>query len=812
MQTDACMTFRDGSTVGPYEIRERVGVGGMGEVYRAIDSRLNRTVAIKVIPAAAAGDPARRERFRREARTISSLNHPHICTIYDVGQHDGVDYLVMEYLEGETLAARLDRCRDHPLPLKEALRYAIEIADALDQAHRHGVVHRDVKPANIMLTAGGAKLLDFGLAKPCLTGVASAASGDLSPLTDDPVSLTSEGTLVGTLAYMAPEQLEGREADPASDLFAFGAVLFEMIAGRPAFEGENGARIIAAILERTPPAPSELRGDVPPALDRVIARCLEKKPDERWQTAHDLLSELQWIAQPTPPAAAIFARRGTRPRARLWFAVAALALVGAVPVVWIARPTPIDAIAILPLVNISGDPQLEYLSDGIAESLINALSQVPHVKVMSSASVARYKGRPIDARAIAGELNVQAVLVGKVGEHGETLSISVEMIDGRDNHQIWGQQYSRPLAGIFAIQDEISKEISDKLRITLTGDAEARVAKRFTQSTEAYELYLKGRYYWNKRMPQDLMRSLEYFKQAINADPQYALAYAGLADAYNVLGSVGYDVLPPSDAIPKAKAAAVQALRLDDQLAEAHAAMGFVLRFEFDRTGAEREHQRSVALNPNYATGRQWLASHLWTQRRFDEALAQLEQAQALDPQSALISLNMGRHFYFARDYDRAIERFQKTLQLDPRTFIAGQLLAMAYVQKGMLDAALTELRQSPAPPGPFLSVFGYVSALKGDRTSAQRVIADMEALSKHRYIPRYAFATVYIGLGMRDEAFAQLRRGCLEHSAYLDYLNVEPHLDPLRTDPRFADLLRCVGLSVDVSPVKVALRAHPAS
>jgi serine/threonine protein kinase/tetratricopeptide (TPR) repeat protein len=808
------MTFREGSAVGPYEIRDRVGVGGMGEVYRAIDSRLNRTVAIKVIPAAAAGDPARRERFRREARTISSLNHPHICTIYDVGRHDGADYIVMEYLEGETLAARLGRCRDNQLPLKEALRYAIEIADALDQAHRHGVVHRDVKPANIMLTAGGAKLLDFGLATACLTGLVPTASGDPSPLTDDPASLTAEGTLVGTLAYMAPEQLEGKEADPASDLFAFGAVLFEMISGRQAFEGPNGARIVAAILEATPPAPSALRADVPPALDRVIARCLAKKPDERWQTARDLLSELKWIAEPAsqPAVPAVFSRRGTRSRARLWFGVAALALLAAVPVVWIARPKPIDAIAILPLVNVSGDPQLEYLSDGIAESLISALSQVPHVKVMSSASVGRYKGRPIDARAIAKELNVKAVLVGKVGQHGDTLSISVEMIDGRDNHQIWGQQYSRPLAGIFAIQEEISKEISDKLRITLTGDAEARVAKRFTESTEAYELYLKGRYYWNKRTPQDLTRSLEYFKQAIDADPQYALAYAGLADAYNVLGSAGYDVLPPSDAIPKAKAAAVQALHLDDQLAEAHAAMGFVLRFEFDRTGAEREHQRSVALNPNYATGHQWLASHLWTQRRFEEALAQLEQAQALDPLSPLITFNMGRHFYFARDYDRAIELFQKTLQLDSRGFFAGQLLAMVYVQKGMLDAALTELRQSPAPPGPFLSIFGYVSALKGDRTSALRVIADLEALSKRRYIPPYAFATVYVGLGMKDAAFKQLQRGCLEHSAYLDYLNVEPHLDPLRADPRFADLVRCVRLSVDVSPVRVAVRGHPAS
>lgn len=625
--------------------------------------------------------------------------------------------------------------------------------------------------------------------------------------------MTTEGTLVGTVAYMAPERLEGKEADPASDVFAFGAVLFEMVSGRPAFEGPNLARIVAAVLDWTPPAASELRDDVPPALDHVIAKCLAKKPDERWQTARDVLSELKWIAEPTsqPNAVAGVSSWGMRSRARLWFGVAALMLLAAAPIVWIARPKPIDAIAILPLVNVSGDPELEYLSDGIAESLISALSQVPHVKVMSSAAVLRYKGRPIDARAVASELNVKTVLVGKVGQHGDTLSISVEMIDGRDNYQIWGQQYSRPLSAIFAVQEEISKEISDNLRLRLTGDAEAGLAKRFTQSTEAYELYLKGRYYWNKRSPQDLMRSLEYFKQAITADPRYALAYAGLADAYNVLGSAGYDVLSPSEAIPKAKAAAVRALELDDQLAEAHAAMGFVLRFEFDRAGAEREHRRSVALNPNHATGHQWLASHLWTERRFPEALTQLEQAQALDPLSPLISFNMGRHFYFARDYDRAIALFQKTLQLDSRAFMAGQFLAMVYSEKGMLDRALAQLRQSPAPPGPFLAIFGYVSALNGDRTSAHRVIADLEALSKRQYIPPYAFATVYVGLGMTDDAFKQLDRGCLEHSAYLDYLNVEPHLDRLRADPRFADLLRCVRLS-EVPPVRVAVRGHPAS
>ena len=494
------MTFREGDAVGPYQIRERIGVGGMGEVYRAIDRRLNRTVAIKVIPAAMAGDAARRERFRREARTISSLNHPHICTIYDVGQDNGIDYLVMEFLEGETLAARLARSHDSPLSLAEALRYAIDIGDALDQAHRRGVVHRDVKPGNIMLTAGGATLLDFGLAKPCLTGLAQP-SDDPSSLGDDRSSLTTDGTFVGTLAYMSPEQLEGKEADPASDLFAFGAVLFEMVSGRPAFEAPNGARMVAAVLERTLPPASAIRGEVTPALDRLIARCLAKNPDERWQTARDLLSELKWIAEPAshPGTVVVRATRRRRSHAWIWPAAAALAVLGMAPFVWPAKPMPIDAIAILPLANDTGDPKLEYLTDGITETLINVLSQVPHLKVMSSTAVARYKGRQVDAREVGKELGVKALVIGKVGKHEDVLSISIEMVDAHDNRQIWGQQYKRPLAGILAVLEDISKEISDNLRMKLAGAADAALAKRFTRSTEAYELYLKGRHYWNRR-------------------------------------------------------------------------------------------------------------------------------------------------------------------------------------------------------------------------------------------------------------------------------------------------------------------------
>jgi tetratricopeptide (TPR) repeat protein len=405
-------------------------------------------------------------------------------------------------------------------------------------------------------------------------------------------------------------------------------------------------------------------------------------------------------------------------------------------------------------------------------------------------------------------LRVKALLVGRLEQRAGTVSISMEMIDPSDSRQLWGAQYTRTASDILSIDEDISREVSDSVRLRIAGAGEARRAKRFTESTVAYELYLKGRYYWNRRTPDDLMRSVEFFKQAIVADPQYALAYAGLADAYDVLGSLGYDVLPPSEVVPKAKAAALRALELDDELAEAHAAMGFVLRFEWSRSDAGREHLRAVTLDPNYATARQWLASQFWTEGRFDEALTQLLQAQALDPLSPVITMNIGRHFYYLRDYPRSIEAFKKALVLDERNVIAGQMLALAYAAQGSTDAALAQLQRSPAPPGAWLGVGGYVSARAGELAAARRILTDLDALSAHRYIPAYAFATVYAGLGDADRAFDYLNRAADERSAYLDYANIEPTLDRLRSDSRFAQLLRRVNLPV----VNIAPQTHARS
>jgi len=790
MSPRSTMRIMPGTALGRYEVRELLGSGGMGEVYRALDTRLNRAVAIKVLASGRASDPSDRARFEREAQAISSLNHPHICTLYDVGHQDGVDFLVMEWLQGTTLEQRL---RHGPMGIEEALRCAIQLADALDQAHRSGVIHRDLKPGNVMMTASGAKLLDFGLAHPWLADWPVTPQGSDDRLTS--AALTAQGMVVGTPGYIAPERLAGSDSDAGADLFAFGAVLYEMVTGRKAFPGTTQAEVMQALRSGPPPPVSHVRPDAPRSLDRIVERCLASDPNERWQTARDLLSEVRWVAEHR-------AERLRSRRRRMIGAVTAVAAAFALAVggwrVYTRHDGgPINSIAVLPLENATGDPTLEYLSEGIAEGVIRELSPVSGLKVMSGASILRFKGKTRDFRAIADALHVKALIVGRLEQRAGSVSVSMEMIDPTDSRQLWGAQYTRTASGVLGIDEDISREVSHAVRLRIAGAGEARRAQRFTESTVAYELYLKGRYYWNRRTPDDLMRSVEFFKQAIVADPQYALAYAGLADAYGVLGSLGYDVLSPLEVMPKAKAAAARALELDDHLAEAHAAMGFVLRYEWDREGAGREHERSVALNPNYATGRQWLASHYWTQGRFDDALAQLEAAQALDPLSPIISFNLGRHYYYRRDFTRAIEHFQRALSLDGHFFLAGQLLAVSHLENDAPDRARDQLRATPAPPGAFLGLLSYVRGRTGDRAGALQAVEQLERVAERRYVPAYALATAYGNLEMRDRAFAQLDRAVAEHSAYLDYINLEPTMDALRGDARFDAILRHVNLPV---------------
>ena len=599
--------------------------------------------------------------------------------------------------------------------------------------------------------------------------------------------------VVGTPGYVAPERLAGSDSDAGADLFAFGAVLYEMVTGRKAFPGTTQAEVIQALLAGPPPAVSQIRSDAPRSLDRIVKRCLAPDPNERWQTARDLLSEVQWVAD---------RRSGRSPSVRRRTIVAALGVIAAAVLAfggWSVlnrRDEPINSIAVLPLENASGDPSprvFERRDHRRRNQSVVAGARpegdVRRLGLQIQGQDTRSAGDRRDAaRQGAARGPTRAAGGQHFRQHGDDRSPPTAANSGE-------RRYSRTAAEMLNIDEDIAREVSQAVRLRVAGSGEARRAQRFTESTVAYELYLKGRYYWNRRTPDDLLRSVEFFKQAIVADPQYALAYAGLADAYNVLGSLGYDVLPPSEVMPKAKEAALRGLQLDDQLAEAHAAMGFVLRYEWDRQGAGREHERSVALNPNYATGRQWLASHYWTQGRFDEALTQLEAAEALDPLSPVISFNLGRHYYYTRDFARAIEHFRRSLALDSHFFLAGQLLAVSHLEIGDPDRAREQLRATPAPPGPFLGILSYVHGATGDRAGALEVVQQLQRVAARRYVPAYALATAYGNLGMKDAAFEQLDRAATEHSSYLDYMNVEPTMDGLRGDPRFDAILRRINL-----------------
>jgi TolB-like protein len=588
------VTLATGTKLGPYEILAPLGVGGMGEVYRARDKKLDRDVAIKVLPQSVAADPDSLARFEREAKAVAALSHPNILSIFDFGTHEGISYAVMELLEGETLRGKFDT---GPIPQKQAVDYALQIAKSLSAAHEKGVVHRDLKPENLFVMKDGhLKILDFGLAKRV---EAIAPSEETSAPT---VSRHTEpGTVMGTVGYMSPEQVRGRPADHRSDIFSFGAVLYEMLTGRRAFRGDTAVETMNAILKEEPPGVAGSASGVSPALERVVRHCLEKSPEERFQSARDIAFALGEASSGSAAAPATPAAQPPRPRALrpfLWAAGVAAALAAlAAAVLWL-RPGAgaIDSLAVLPFVNAGGDPNAEYLSDGITESLINSVSQIPGIRVVSRASAFHYKGKDLGARTVGRELGVRAVLTGRIVQRGDAFSIRAELVDARDDTHLWGEEYNRRLSDILAVQEEIARDISEKLRLRLTGQEKKRLTKRYTENAEAYALYLRGRYHWNKRTGEDLQKGIGYFQQAIEKDPTYALAYAGLADSFAIL--YDYAGLPSSETFPKAKAAALKALEIDDTLAQAHAALAFVHEdFDWDFSAAEKEFRRAIELD-----------------------------------------------------------------------------------------------------------------------------------------------------------------------------------------------------------------------
>jgi len=781
----------------------------MGVVYEAEDLKLHRHVALKFLPQELENDPAARERFQREAFAASALNHPNICTIYEIDEANGQHFIAMELLQGQTLKHLIS---GKPVAIDQVLEWGAQVVDALDAAHAKGIVHRDIKPANIFVTdRGHAKILDFGLAKVERKENKVAGVGASQLPTASEQDLTSPGTALGTVAYMSPEQVRGEELDARTDLFSFGLVLYEMATGRLAFPGNTSGVIFHTILSQAPVSPLRLNPQIPPKLEEIINKALEKDRKLRFQSAADLRTDLARLKRDTDSGRSVVgapspvAPTQLRWRSKTVLRMAAIALVALLAAaVWFYRSRlgggeTIDSLAVLPFVNGSGDPNGEYLSDGITESLINSLSQLPKLEVKSRDSAFHYKGKDPDAETVGRELGVRAVFKGRVTQAGDTLTVSAELIDTRNNDHIWGQQYSRKSSDIFALQGDIAKQITTALRTRLSGEDEKRMAKSYTTNLEAYQYYLKGRYWWNKRNEGGFNKGREYFQQAIEKDPTYALAYSGLADSYSLLSEYGY--VAPKESYPRAKEAALKALEIDDLLAEGHASLAWVKTvYDWDRSGGEKEFQRAIELNPAYATAHFWHSLALVSMGRSEEAIVEQKRALELDPLSLIINRVLALDFYYARRYDQAIEQEQLTLEMDSNFAFVHLQLGQAYLQNSMYKQGIAECEKEllVSPRHPYaLSGLGYAYAVAGRSAEAQKLLDQLNAVSEQKYVPAVSRVGVYVGLGDKEKAFEWLGRAYEDRSIGSTFVTIkmDPIYDPLRSDQRFRDLIRRVGL-----------------
>jgi len=783
-------------SISQYRVLKKIGEGGMGEVYLAQDTRLNRTVAIKILPAAVSHDRERLSRFLQEARAAAVLQHPHIAHVYEVGEENGINFIVMEYVQGQTLDARI---RSHPLDLKETITLAAQVADALLEAHEKGITHRDIKPSNIIVTPrAGVKLLDFGLAK-----VATVRNVELD--SELPTALkTTTGAVIGTVTYMSPEQALGRKVDHRSDIFSLGIVIYEMVTGRKPFVGKTTTETIDRIVHAQPQAIARFNYDVPTELERIVRKALEKEPEHRYQSAGDLLTDLRTLQRDLVstdrPDTTTRRKYASRPLVYALIALAILVLTGVVAYRLLVKNQPIDSVVVLPFTNEGGDPNTDYLSDGISENLINRLSQLHDLRVVPRNTAFRYRGQQVDAQAVGQTLGVRAVILGRVVQRGDILIIQAELIDVQNQSQLWGDQYQRNATDLLALQTEIASAIAEKLRLRLNESERIRLSKRDTENPEAYQFYLRGRYFWGKRTESGIRKGLENFKQAIDLDPAYARAYAGLADCYNFLGAFGIALMPPGEAMPKARAAATRALEIDDSLADAHTSYAFVrFYYDWDWAAAEKEFQRAIELDPSYAPAHQWYSHLLMARGKTDEAITRAKHAVQIDPLSLAANMNVGWQYHWSRQYDSAITHLQSLAEMDPNFEQGFWGLGLAQEGKGAVEDAIESFKKSSSLSGEkplYLAALGHAYAVAGKRSGAISIRDDLESRSTRTYVPPYWMATLYVGLGDKDRAFSWLERAYQERSGGLVWLRVDPRLDPLRQDPRFAALAQRIELA----------------
>jgi len=736
-----------GKTVSHYKILEKLGEGGMGVVYKAQDTKLDRTVALKFLPEHLLYDPTSKARFIQEAKGASAINHPNITTVYEIDEVEGKSFIAMELIEGKSLKTLIEA---KELPVHKVIDIAIQTCEGLNKAHRAGIVHRDIKSDNILIDKDDlVKILDFGLAK--LKGTSR---------------LTQTGTTTGTVSYMSPEQAQGKEVDYRTDIWSFGVVLYEMLTGKLPFRGEYEQAVIYSILNEEPEPVTSLRSAVPFELEQIVGKALAKDVNQRYENADELLRDLRQFQENLKVTS------------------------GA------ASP---KSIAVLPLENISPDKENEYFSDGLTEEIIMNLSKIKNLKVISRTSTMYYKGTKKPLKQIAKELQVQYVLEGSVRKYGNDLRITAQLIDAVQDAHLWAEKYSGTLDDIFDIQEKVAEKIVEALKVELTTGEQQQLSRRYTEDTEAYQLYLKGRYFWNTRTEEGFKKGIEYFNQAIEKDHNYALAYTGLADAY-ILMQV-YCYLPPHETMSKARSAAQKALQIDPFLAEAHASLAHLkILYDWDWLGAEQEFKRAIDLNPGYAPAHLWYTLTLSWAGRLDEAMAEIKKAQELDPLSLIINTDLGLIHYFAERYDQAIEQYRKTLEIDPNFFVTRLALSGAYEQKGMFQEAISELQQALALSGNstlVLAELGRVYAMSGNKAEAQKILKSLNELSKQKYVSPYVIARLYLSLGEIDLGFEWLYKAYKEKSLFLIHapFNVDPSFHSVRSDTRFVELLKKLGL-----------------